>query len=303
MDFFSASGTVLDNSPGKAHDSADMRKVINHLVQLQDLIFTRDEQRSLPNGAANLDRLNDSIDRLIEELPQEVRLSFQRLYKRDHVTISPMHDGMCPMCGMKLASATVQAVKLCREIQTCPSCTRFLYDSEGPKWVAERPRRAAAERAVTGIARFSSEKLMVADLKAKTRDEAIAELARTMQEGGFVDDAGKLTEAALARESIVSTSLGHGAAFPHVRGIEGGGLSVALGISHEGILFDPADEEPCHFIFLTTIPTAVSAFYLKLMAGLAETVKKANHRATLLAADSPAALWKALVKTTRATVK
>lgn len=280
-----------------------MRKVINHLIQLQNLIFTRDEQRSLPNGVEHLDRLNDSIDRLIEELPQEVRLAFMRLYKRDHITISPMHNGMCPICGMKLASATVQAVKLCREIQTCPSCTRFLYDPEGPKWVAEAPRRSLVERNLSGIARFSSEKLMVPELKAKTRDEAIAELARVMQDGGFVDDAAKLTQAALARESIVSTSLGYGVAFPHVRGIEGGGLSLALGISHEGFPFDPADPEPCHFVFLTIIPTAVSAFYLKLIAGIAATVKKANHRATLLAADTPAALWKALVKTTRATVK
>ena len=280
-----------------------MRKIINHLVQLQDLIFTRDEQRSLPNGVGHLEPLNNAIDRLIEELPQEVRLAFMRLYKRDHITISPMHNGMCPICGMKLASATVQAVKLCREIQTCPSCMRFLYDSEGPKWVAERPRHSLVERNLSGIARFSSEKLMVPDLKATTRDDAIAELAQTMQDGGFVDDAAKLTQAALARESIVSTSLGHGVAFPHVRGIEGGGLSVALGISRKGIQFDPADADPCQFIFLTTIPTAVSAFYLKLISGLAATIQKANHRATLLAADTPAALWKALVKTTRATVK
>lgn len=280
-----------------------MQKVINHLVQLQDLIFTRDEQRSLPGGAAHLERLNDSVDKLIEELPLETRLAFQRLYKRDHIVISPMHDGMCPICGMKLASAQIQAVKLCREIQSCPSCARFLYDSEGPKWVAQRPRHSVVGHNLSGIARFSSEKLMVPNLRATSRDEAIAELARVMQDGGFVDDAAKLTAAAIARESIVSTSLGHGLAFPHVRGIEGGGLSVALGISHDGIVFDPADEEPCHFVFLTTIPTAVSAFYLKLISGLAATVRKANHRATLLAAQTPEALWKALVKTTRATVK
>ena len=280
-----------------------MQKVINHLVQLQDLIFTRDEQRSLPGGAAHLERLNDSVDKLIEELPLETRLAFQRLYKRDHIVISPMHDGMCPICGMKLASAQIQAVKLCREIQSCPSCARFLYDSEGPKWVAQRPRHSVVGHNLSAIARFSSEKLMVPNLRATSRDEAIAELARVMQDGGFVDDAAKLTAAAIARESIVSTSLGHGLAFPHVRGIEGGGLSVALGISHDGIVFDPADEEPCHFVFLTTIPTAVSAFYLKLISGLAATVRKANHRATLLAAQTPEALWKALVKTTRATVK
>lgn len=280
-----------------------MRKVIDHLVQLQDLIFTRDEQRRLTNGATHLEQLNDSIDKLIEELPLEIRLSFQRLYKRDHIVMSPMNDGMCPICGMKLAISQVQAVKLCREIQECPSCKRFLYDSEGPKWVGTYPRHSLVEKNRSGIARFSSDKLMIADLKATTRDGAIAELAQAMQAGEFVDDAAKLTAAALARESMASTSLGHGVAFPHVRGIEGGGLSLAFGISHKGIVFDPADAEPCHFIFLATIPSAVSAFFLKLVAGLSDTIKKPNHRATLLAAKTPEELWKALVKTTRATVK
>jgi len=78
---------------------------------------------------------------------------------------------------------------------------------------------------------------------------------------------------------------------------------IILGISRKGIVFDKNDAEPCHFIFLTTIPTAVSAFYLKLMAGLADTLKKPNHREALLAADSSATLWKALVKATRTTVK
>ena len=279
-----------------------MRKVINHLVQLQNLILTRDEERSIPGGAVHLERLNDSIDSLIEELPTEVRLGFQRLYKRDHIVMSPMNDGMCPICGMRLAIATVQAVKQCREIQTCPSCARFLYDPEGPRSVATRPHASEA-RKLSGIARFSCEKLMVSNLVATTRDDAIAELANAMQLGGFVDDAAKLAAAAIERENIVSTSLGKGVAFPHVRGIEGGGLAISLGVSQQGVVFDKNDTEPCHFIFLTTIPTAVSAFYLKLMAGLAETLKKQNHRDALLKADSPAALWKALVKATRTTVK
>ncbi len=279
-----------------------MRKVINHLVQLQNLILTRDEERSIPGGAVHLERLNDSIDSLIEELPTEVRLGFQRLYKRDHIVMSPMNDGMCPICGMRLAIATVQAVKQCREIQVCPSCARFLYDPEGPRNVASRPHSAEA-RKLSGIARFSCEKLMVSNLVATTRDDAIAELANAMQLGGFVDDAAKLAAAAIERENIVSTSLGKGVAFPHVRGIEGGGLAISLGVSQQGVVFDKNDTEPCHFIFLTTIPTAVSAFYLKLMAGLAETLKKQNHRDALLKADSSAALWKALVKATRTTVK
>ena len=52
-----------------------------------------------------------------------------------------------------------------------------------------------------------------------------------------------------------------------------------------------------------TIPTAVSAFYLRLVAGLSETFLKEQNRAAILAATSQEALWKALVKVTRFSVK
>ncbi len=279
-----------------------MRNIINQLVQLQELILTRDEQRALPDGAAHLDRLNDDIDALSDTLPKDAQTVFARLYKRDHIIMAPMHNNMCPICGMSLATSQVQAVRRCETLQTCPSCARILYDPDGARWVAQRKRSATTQKLV-GVARFSSEKLMVPRLAATTRDEAIAELAKTMQEGGFVDDAEKLTVAAIARESVVSTSLGRGTAFPHVRGIEGGGLAFAFGYSVNGIAFDADDKDPCHFIFLTTIPTAVSAFYLKLMAGLSESLRKENHRAALAAAETPEALWKALTKATRTTIK
>ena len=279
-----------------------MRSVINHLIQLQELTLIRDEQRSLPGGMSKLGRLNDDIDTMTDALATDVKALYSRLYKRDHIVIAPLNESSCSMCGMRLAISMVQSVRLCRELQVCPSCTRILYDSSGPKWVGERTKRATAERKV-GIARFSSPSLMLPDLQAATKEEAILALARTMEAERFVDNAAKLADAALARESVVSTSVGHGLAFPHVRGIEGGGLAMALGTSKKGILFDGKDSEPCHFIFFSTIPTAVSAFYLKLMAGVTEAFRKEANRAATLEATTPEALWKALTKATRYTVK
>lgn len=279
-----------------------MRSVINHLIQLQELTLIRDEQRSLPGGLSKLGRLNDDIDTMTEALAADVRALYSRLYKRDHIVIAPLNDCSCSMCGMRLAISMVQSVRLCRELQLCPSCTRILYDSAGPKWVGERTKRAGAERKV-GIARFSAPNLMVADLKATTKEEAILTLAQMMESERFVDNAAKLADAALARESVVSTSVGHGVAFPHVRGVEGGGLAVALGVSKAGIAFDGTADAPCHFIFFSTIPTAVSAFYLKLIAGISEAFRKDANRTTALAAETPEALWKALTKATRYTVK
>ena len=290
------------NTPQPKEQPQTMRSTINHLIQLQELILIRDEQRSIRGSSADLSAINTSIDAMIESLEPEVKTNFNRIYKKDHITVAPMNNGSCSMCGMHLAISQIQSVKLCRQLIPCPSCGRTLYDPSGAKWVAERKSRASAEQKI-GIARFSSPDLMLVDLKGTTPAEVIAEMAMALEKAQFVDDSSKLTEAAIAREDILGTGIGHELAFSHVRGIEGGGLSLAFGVSKKGVKFKGMTDTPARFIFFSTIPTAVSAFYLKLLAGLSESFTKEANRKMALDADTPEALWKALTKASRYTVK
>lgn len=279
-----------------------MRSIINHLIQLQELVLIRDEQRAIRGTATDLTSLNDSIDALTASLSPEAKTVYNRLIKKDHIIMAPMNDGSCSICGMHLAISQVQAVKLCRDLVPCPSCSRILYDPSGAKWIGERAKRSSGERKV-GIARFSAPSLMIPELTGTTPREVIAELTMCLQKGKFIDDAEKLTEAAIERETILGTGIGHGMAFPHVRGIEGGGLALAFGISRKGVKFDGVSTDPAHFIFFSTIPTAVSAFYLRLLAGLSESFTKEANRKMALDATTPEELWKALTKATRYTIK
>ena len=290
----------LSDHPEPLPDS--MRSTINHLVQLQELMLTRDEQLSIRGRSADVEELDKAIEALTATLGPEPRMIHARLSKKDHIVMAPMHGGLCSMCGMRLAISQVQAVKLCRELVTCPSCARILYDPEGARWVGQRPKRSAGDPK-TGIARFSAPELMVPELKAKTVAAAVTELAQTLQRAGFVDDAGKLAAAAVAREETCGTGVGPGLAFPHVRGIEGGGLSLAFGVSRKGVPWQGAADGTAHFIFFSTIPTAVSSFYLKLLAGVSESYSRETNRKAALEAKTPEALWKALTKATRFTVK
>jgi mannitol/fructose-specific phosphotransferase system IIA component (Ntr-type) len=56
-------------------------------------------------------------------------------------------------------------------------------------------------------------------------------------------------------------------------------------------------------VFFITIPTAVSAFYLRLMSGLTETFLKEQNREAILLAETPEQLWKSLMKATRYSIK
>ena len=123
-----------------------------------------------------------------------------------------------------------------------------------------------------------------------------------MEEEKFVDDGTKLCKEALQREEILSTAVECGMAFPHVRGVEGGGLTLALGISKKGIKFDPAERALTFVVFFVVIPTAASVFYLRLLSGLNQTFFKKDARDKLLACKTSEELWNVLLKSTRNTI-
>jgi mannitol/fructose-specific phosphotransferase system IIA component (Ntr-type)/RNase P subunit RPR2 len=275
-----------------------MKSQINILRQLQELVLTRDEHHQTGDGS-HLDSLNDAIDALHCKLEQQVMGLYDRLYKKSHIVISAMSNNCCAVCGMQVPIAQGQQVRMAQHLVTCSSCGRILFASDGdaPRNVAEAPDR---DNPKTGISRFSAEELMLVNLDAETREDAIAALAKAMEDNKFIANADNLVSQALERESILSTAIGDGVAFPHVRGVEGGGLTLAMGISQKGIDWDG---EKVHIVCLSAIPVAVSAFYLRLMSGLTQAFAKEQNRQSLLSAADGAALWKALQKATRATVK
>ena len=278
-----------------------MKSQINLLNQLQELVLTRDEHHQTGDGS-HMDALDASIDALTERLEPLPRALYQRLYKKDHVVMAPMVNGCCAVCGMKLPISQVQQVRLAKTIQTCSSCGRMIFNEEddAPRSVAEKPSRSEPRK--TGISRFSAEELMVCSLTAKKPEEAVRELADAMAANKFVSNPAALTVAAMERESVLSTAMGEGLAFPHVRGVEGGGLTLALGVSKDGIPWD-GDGARAHLVFFSVIPVAVSAFYLRLMAGLTESFAKKANRDLLMGAATPAELWKAFMKATRYTIR
>lgn len=275
-----------------------MKSQINTLRQLQELVLTRDEHNQTGDGS-HLDQLNDSIDALQAQLLPQVAAMYQRLYKKSHIVISAMTNNGCAVCGMQVPIAQGQQVRLAQHLVTCSSCGRILFaiDDDAAKNVSEAPDR---DNPKTGISRFSAEELMLVNLDLDTREEAIFRLAQAMEKAKFIANAENLVTAAMDRESVLSTAMENGLAFPHVRGVEGGALTLAMGVSPRGI--DWAGEK-VNIVVLSAIPVAVSAFYLRLMAGLTQAFEKPANRAAVLEAKDAASLWKALQKATRATVK
>ena len=278
-----------------------MQPVINLLVQLQELIIARAQHEAGQPGA-QLDQLDASIASLKKEIPADVRQRFERQLQKNSLAIVPTENGVCTACGMTLPVALVHQVHAAEQIYGCPSCARLLFYRSGSARNTRKPPRRSDPPKV-GIERFSSETLMIPALKGTDRESVLAELCQKLQDEGFVDNAQQLQEAALQREAIVSTAIEGGVAFPRVRCVEGGALTLALGIAPKGIKFDPNGKANTRVVFFMVIPTAASAFYLKLLSGLAQVFQKPENRDKLLEADTAEKLWKALVKATRTVIQ
>lgn len=268
---------------------------IKHLIQLQDLIVARAQQQvSMPK--ARLEQLDKSIKTLAGELPVELKTHFNRLLQKSIEAIVPITAGNCSGCGYALTKTMVNSIKGGDELNRCPNCTRILYAPDVPL-TRNAPRRRWGDPVKSGIERFSAPELMVVALKGTTKEEVLLEMCNNLCEQGYVQSCDDLHAAALRREAIVSTAVENGIAFPHVRGVEGGGLVLTVGISKKGIDF--GGKTKTKIFFYMVIPTAASAFYLKLLSGLTQSFATKEARDLLLQAKAQEALWKVLVKATK----
>lgn len=271
-----------------------MKNILNQLIQLQELNFAKEEQKA-SNSKMPLVQLEKSIAEIHAKLPPDVVERYDRLQNRYPLAVVPLAHGNCSRCGLAVPPAVVNATKAGERLQHCPHCGRFLYFPDAV--VRQQKKKHDSGRpAETGIARFSAPGLMAPKLAATTREGIIGELAKVLGENEFIEDAATVTELALRREAIVSTAVEHGLAFPHVRDVEGGGLTFAVGLKERGIDFGAPNGHLSKIFFFIVIPTPATAFYLRLLAGLVRTFESTEARKELLDCDKPEAMWKTLTK-------
>ena len=277
-----------------------MKQIITALIQLQDLNFTLQEQKAL-TSETHLKSLEKNITTLSKDLPSDIYRTFTNLLNHYSTAVVPMSEGTCSGCGMSVPTILAYEVQVGEKLIQCPRCTRILFYRDALPRQLKRIR-AINEKPSPGIARFSSSKLMLPRLEAKTRDEALEEMINLMAAEGYVEKPETLLSAAINRESIVPTAIEHGLAFPHVRGVEGGGLIFAAGLKKQGLQFGAPKSRLTKIIFFIVIPLAASAFYLQLITGLMESLRAADNRSKLLECTTPDKMWKLLSRLTKKTI-
>lgn len=274
-----------------------MKNLFNQLIQLQELYFALEEQK-VSGQKSRLDELRKSIKALLGKLPPTTSSYFQKLQDRNPPAIAPVVGQTCYGCGIGLPTSLFSEMLHLDSLYQCPNCTRFLYHyPEGKLKLHDDSLHHQLPR--LGIEKFSSEKLMLPRLQSEDKEGVITELARLISEQLCFPHPQLMIDKALNREAVISTAVDHSLAFPHVRGIDAGSLTMALGIKKKGIKFGAARNRLTRIFFFIVIPPAASAFYLKLLAGLIETLQPAIARKTLIKSSTESDLWKVLKKLTK----
>jgi len=278
-----------------------MKKIINHLIQLQELCFAYSEQEVL-QAKDHLEQLQQSIQTLEDALPEDLSALFKKVSNHYKLAIVPMIKGVCKGCGMRLPISMAQEVEQAEKIFQCPNCARIIYPYEGDK-IKFKLHKDKPDIIKLGVTRFSSVKLMKPSLGAKTKEEAIGELAKLMVTQGFIEESKEFVEQALNREAMASTAVGSDLAFPHVRGVEGGGLTFAIGLKKNGIKFGATDGTLSRIIFFIIIPAAASSFYLTLLSGLIQSFRDPEVRKSMFNSSTDKEMWLKLIKFTKDKIK
>lgn len=122
------------------------------------------------------------------------------------------------------------------------------------------------------LANLLSADLIVPEMKARARWEAIAELVDTLVAQGRIqaEERTLVLESIKQREQTMSTGIGFGIAIPHASSDKVTEVIAAFGRSAQGIEFDSLDNQPVFFVVLFVVPKDQFQTHLRTLAAIAK---------------------------------
>jgi PTS system nitrogen regulatory IIA component len=128
---------------------------------------------------------------------------------------------------------------------------------------------------------------VICSLESRDKYHAIHELIRKAPVFQGIGNLDEFEQAVINRERIMSTAFGHGVAVAHGRSSSLQEFTIALGISHQGILFDSPDKEPVNLLFVVANPPDMHEEYLFALSSIVKHVRKKRFRDELLSCVFP----------------
>ena len=131
------------------------------------------------------------------------------------------------------------------------------------------------------------ERVIKIPLKGQTKTEVIRELVDVLASAGKIVDPPGALAAVMERESKGSTGLEEGIAVPHAKTEAVKTLTIAIGISPQGIDFDALDRKPSQLFFLMLAPPDQSGPHIEALAEIARMTRSKAFCRTLINSQTP----------------
>ncbi len=133
------------------------------------------------------------------------------------------------------------------------------------------------------------ERAISTHLESLEKEDVIKELIELLIKSGKIkeENKGKAIEDVLAREKKGSTGLEKGVAVPHAKTEAVSELSMAIGISKEGVDFNSIDGEYSYIFFMLLAPPGSSGPHVEALSQIARFMTPAGVREKLKNANTP----------------
>jgi mannitol/fructose-specific phosphotransferase system IIA component (Ntr-type) len=119
------------------------------------------------------------------------------------------------------------------------------------------------------LSQLTEPRLLIPRLLSDGWEGAVHEMAARLANVGRIGNAAGFVAAVLERESKVSTFVPQGLAFPHARGQAVRTLSLAVGLSRQGLPWRRDRKAIAKVVFLIAVPLGEAKPYLQVLCALA----------------------------------
>ncbi len=141
------------------------------------------------------------------------------------------------------------------------------------------------------ITDYLTPELVVAELTASVKDEALQELAEQVAKVISGLESAEVLAVLKEREALGSTGIGGGIAIPHGKMVGLEDVVVLFARSIKGVEFAAVDGKPVHLIFMLLAPENAAGTHLKILARISRMLKQSAFCDKLLVAADAGALY------------
>ena len=127
-------------------------------------------------------------------------------------------------------------------------------------------------------------------LAVEGKEEAIEAVVGLLQGARAVRDLGRVRDAVLAREAVMSTGVGKGLALPHARTDAVTDTVAALVTTDRPVAYHALDGQPVRLVFLLVGPEEERSQHVRLLSRISRLMNRDAFRQRLLQAPDAAAV-------------